>query len=85
MKKFRKVWTDEINEWLKTTKGMTPKDAYSLFLKTFNIADVTYTAFKNQRSRMGASGERVGKLQRPQRPLYAEMREKQKVYLRGTK
>ena len=25
MEKFRKVWTDEINEWLKTTKGMTPK------------------------------------------------------------
>lgn len=72
MEKFRKVWTDEINEWLKTTKGMTPKDAYSLFLKTFNITDVTYVAFKNQRSRMGASGERVGKLQRPQRPLYAE-------------
>lgn len=72
MKKFRKVWTDELNEWLKTTKGMTPKDAYSLFLEKFNITDVTYVAFKNQRSKMGASGERVGKLQRPKRPLYAE-------------
>ena len=49
MKKFRKVWTEEINAWLKTTKGMTPGEAYSLFLKTYPaIKDVTRIAFCNQ-------------------------------------
>lgn len=82
MEKFRKVWTDEINEWLKTTKGMTPKDAYSLFLKTFNITDVTYVAFKNQRSRVGASGERKDHFYRPPRPLYSEQIKKNYVRIK---
>ena len=74
MKKFRKVWTDELNEWLKTTKGMTPKESFILFQKTYpQITDVTYTAFKNQRSRMGAAKEYKGlHVARKPRPLYAE-------------
>ena len=74
MKKFRKVWTEEINAWLKTTKGMTPGDAYALFLKTYpDIKDVTRTAFCNQRSRMGAAGPSYNpKFSRAIRPLYSE-------------
>ena len=74
MKKFRKVWTEEINAWLKTTKGMTPGDAYALFLKTYpNITDVTRVAFCNQRSRMGAAGVSYNpNLSRAPRPLYSE-------------
>lgn len=74
MKKFRKVWTSEINEWLKTTKGMTPKEAYTLFLKTYpENTDVTYVAFKNQRSRMKASGLCTNlNFSRKPRPLFSE-------------
>lgn len=74
MKKFRKVWTEEINAWLKTTKGMTPREAYALFLKTYpNITDVTRIAFCNQRSRMGAAGPSYNpKKARKIRPLYSE-------------
>ena len=74
MKKFRKVWTPEINEWLKTTKGMTPGEAYALFLKTYpDIKDVTRIAFCNQRSRMGAAGPSYNpKFSRAPRSLYSE-------------
>lgn len=74
MKKFRKVWTEEINAWLKTTKDMTPGDAYALFLKTYpNITDVTRVAFCNQRSRMGAAGPCYNpNITRAPRPLYSE-------------
>lgn len=74
MKKFRKVWTPEINEWLKTTKGMTPGEAYELFLKTYpDIKDVTRTAFCNQRSHIGAAGPSYNpKFSRAPRPLYSE-------------
>ena len=74
MKHFRKVWTPEINEWIKTTKGLTPKEAYNLFLQTYpNITDVTKTAFLNQRSRVGAAGVcRNPGITREPRPLYSE-------------
>ena len=74
MKKFRKVWTPEINEWLKTTKGMTPGEAYALFLKTYPyIKDVTRIAFCNQRSRVGVAGPSYNpKFSRAPRPLYSE-------------
>lgn len=72
MRHFRKVWSQTINEWLKTTKGMKSKDAYSLFLDKFKITDVTYIAFKNQRSRLGASGEPTHNLSRKPKELYAE-------------
>ena len=74
MKHFRKIWTDELNAWLKTTKGLTPSEAYALFLKTYpNITDVTRVAFLNQRSRMGAAGvcHNPGITRKP-RPLYSE-------------
>ena len=74
MQHFRKVWTEEINAWLKTTKGMAPGDAYALFLKTYpDITDVTRIAFCNQRSRIGAAGPSYNpKFSRAIRPLYSE-------------
>lgn len=78
MKHFRKIWTEELNAWIKTTKGLTPKEAYNLFLKTYpHITDVTRTAFLNQRSRMGAAGvcHNPG-ITRTPRPLYSEHRKK---------
>lgn len=74
MQHFRKIWTEEINAWLKTTKGMTPGEAYALFLKTYpDIKDVTRTAFCNQRSRVGAAGPSYNpKVSRAPRPLYSE-------------
>ena len=74
MKKFRKVWTAELNAWLLTTKGMNRKAAYALFLETFpQITDVTECAFNNQRSRMGAAGKSTNPgFSRKPRPLYSE-------------
>ena len=74
MRHFRKVWTDELNAWLLTTKGIANRDAYELFLKTFpEITDVTRTAFCNQRSRVGAAGKcHNSHFSRKPRPLYAE-------------
>ena len=74
MEKFRKVWTDELNAWLLTTKGMKPGDAYALFLATFpEITDVTRCAFSNQRSRMGAAGKCTNpNFSRKPRPLWSE-------------
>ena len=81
MKKFRKVWTDEINEWLKSTKGMKTSEAYALFLETYpDITDVTRCAFCNQRSRMRAAGKPTHNLSRKPRPLYSE--QQQKGYIR---
>lgn len=74
MEHFRKIWTDELNEWLKGTKGMNVQEAYDLFLATFpEITDVTRTAFCNQRSRMKAAGVCTNlNFSRKPRPLYSE-------------
>lgn len=84
MKKFRKVWTEEINEWLKTTKGLKPSEAYSLFLKTYpDITDVTRTAFCNQRSRMKCAGVCTNPhFSRKPRPLYSEQIKKNYVRIK---
>lgn len=74
MAHFRKIWTAELNEWLKSTKGMGVQEAYDLFLATFpEITDVTRTAFCNQRSRMKAAGVCTNpNFSRKPRPLYSE-------------
>lgn len=74
MKNFRKIWDEEKNEFIKTTKGMKNKEAYTLFLQTFpEVTDVTQTAFVNQRSRLGAAGpSKNPHFTRAPRPLYSE-------------
>lgn len=76
MKHFRKIWSPDLNDWLKNTKGMNPKEAYTLFSETFpDIKDVTYVAFKNQRSRVGAA-KKVKPHSTKIKPLYAEQEKK---------
>lgn len=75
MKHFRKVWTPEINQWLVDHKDMIKSEMYKLFLETFpECQDVTYSAFKNQCSRIGASYSvnNCWRGDRKPRPLYSE-------------
>ena len=75
MKHFRKVWTPEINQWLIVHKDMIKKELFKMFLETFpECSDVTYVAFKNQCSRIGASYTpgNCWRGDRKPRPLYSE-------------
>lgn len=74
MKKFRKVWDAEKNEFLKATKGLHRLDALATFYAAYPElrGDVSPTAFFNQRSRMGAAGEPSHHFCRKPRPLYSE-------------
>lgn len=82
MKHFRKVWTDELNGWLVSTKGMKTRDAFEVFREKYPDVDVTYIAFANQRSRMGASPPSVYKGGRGSRPLYSEQTKKDYVRIK---
>lgn len=75
MKHFRKVWSVERNQWLIDHKDMIKNEMYKLFLETFpECQDVTYIAFKNQCSRIGASYtvNNCWRGDRKPRPLYSE-------------
>lgn len=75
MKHFRKVWSAERNQWLIEHKDMIKNEMYKLFLETYpECQDVTYTAFKNQCSRIGASYSvnNCWRGDRKPRPLYSE-------------
>ena len=73
MKNFRKIWDDEKNAFVKSTKGMTPGDAYAAFLERYPGIDVTRVAFCNQRSRLGAAGVCTNpNFARTPKPLYSE-------------
>ena len=76
MKKFRKVWDAEKNEFLKATKGLHRLDALATFYAAYPElrGDVSPTAFFNQRSRVGAAEKRPNgyKGGRTPRPIGAE-------------
>jgi len=75
MRHFRKIWNEERNNWLLAHKDMIKKEMYQLFLKENpDCLDVTYTAFKNQCSRVGASYQvnNCWRGDRKPRPLYSE-------------
>ena len=74
MQHFRKIWDDEKKAWIKTTKGMTPGEAYAKFLEAFpEVTDVTRFAFCNMRSRCGAAGVCYNpNFSRKPRPIGAE-------------
>lgn len=85
MKHFRKVWTPEINQWLVEHKDMIKNEMYKLFLETYpECNDVTYTAFKNQCSRVGASytQNNCWRGSRKPRPLYSEQIKKNYVRIK---
>lgn len=55
MKHFRKIWDKPKHDFLMSHRELKIKECYQLFLKTFPDAqDVTETAFRNERSRIGA-------------------------------
>lgn len=55
MKHFRKIWDNPKHDFLMSHREVKIKECYQLFLKTFPEAqDVTETAFRNERSRIGA-------------------------------
>ena len=76
MKHFRKIWDEEKNEFLKTTKGMTRERALQAFREKWPEADITQTAFFNQRSRIGAAGKATYLGTRKAKPLYTEQEKK---------
>lgn len=77
MLKFRKVWSPDKNRWLLDTKGIPVKEAWAMFQKAFPDTDITETAFRNQRSRVGAAGISHTKgVSRKSRPLYSEQEKK---------
>lgn len=76
MKKFRKVWDAEKNEFLKATKGLHRLDALATFYAAYPElrGDVSPAAFFDQRSRVGAAEKRPNgyKGARTPRPIGAE-------------
>lgn len=55
MKHFRKIWDKPKHDFLMSHREFKIKECYQLFLQTFPDAqDVTETAFRNERSRIGA-------------------------------
>lgn len=73
MNKFRKIWNEELNNYLLENKAVHPKEGYELFLKKYpKIKDVSYCAYKNQRCRIGASYCSRPHGTTKSRPLYSE-------------
>jgi len=72
MKHFRKIWDKEKHDWIHAHKDMNRQDAYELFCKAFPEADVTKTAFFNERSRIGVKQRQTHHFSRKPKELYAE-------------
>lgn len=71
--KFRKIWNEEKDAWLMRNKGVPPRVCYEFFLLDFpEASDVTFAAFQNERSRIGAVLFHSTNTPRTPRPLYAE-------------
>lgn len=82
MKHFRKIWDVEKDNFLMEHKEMKIDACYQLFLKTFpEASDVTPTAFRNERSRIGAISIKYkngskNHASRETKPLYSEHEKK---------
>lgn len=82
MKHFRKIWDKQKHDFLMEHKEMKIDDCYQLFLKTFpEASDVTPTAFRNERSRIGAISIKYkngskNHASRAPKPLYSEHEKK---------
>ena len=78
MTHFRKIWDKPKHDFLMQHREMKIADCYQLFLKTFpETQDVTLTAFKSERSRIGAISEKYkNRLKnhnsRAPKPLFSE-------------
>lgn len=75
---FRKIWDKQKQDFLMEHKEDPIKECYRLFLQTFPEAhDVTETAFRNERSRIGAISEKYktqnkNHSSRTPKPLFSE-------------
>lgn len=79
MKHFRKIWDEAKNSWILEHKMNSRKKAYEDFLAAFPDArDVSFCAFNNQRSRLGAAAtqRKPNRYSRAPRPLYSEQQKK---------
>ena len=76
MKKYRKIWDAEKNDFLKRTEGLPRLDALATFYAAYPElrGDVSPAAFFNQRSRVGAAEKMPNgyKGNRAPRPIGAE-------------
>lgn len=88
MTHFRKIWDKPKHDFLMQHREMKIADCYQLFLKTFPEAqDVTLTAFKNERSRIGAISEKYknglkNHNSRAPKPLFSEQIKKDYVRIK---
>lgn len=85
MKHFRKTWDEAKNSWILEHKTNSRKKAYEDFLAAFPDArDVSFCAFNNQRSRLGAAAtqRKPNRSSRAPRPLYSEQQKKDYIRIK---
>jgi hypothetical protein len=71
VKHFRKIWSESLNGWIVAHKELPRWECYKFMLDEHPALDVSYTAFKNQCSRLKITRPNPHP-PRPQRPLYSE-------------
>ena len=79
MKHFRKIWTAEVNEWVKAHATSDRKKDYKEFIRNFPKSEVTQTGYYNQRSRLGIKNVNCVNVwhgSRKPKPLYSEHEKK---------
>ena len=74
MMRFRKIWDETTNSFIFAHKELVKdyKTFHALFMQNFPDSQVTYTAFKNQCSRLGVVQHHNPHVSTKKRPLYAE-------------
>ena len=84
MKHFRKIWNEETNSFLISHKDMNKnyKAFYSAFMAKFPGCEVSYTAFKNQLSRLDLCKTTRSNFSTKQVPLYSEHQKKGYTFIK---
>ena len=74
MMRFRKIWDETTNGFIFAHKELVKdyKTFHALFMQNFPDSQVTFTAFKNQCSRLGVVQQHNPHVSTKKRPLYAE-------------
>ena len=74
MMRFRKIWDETTNSFIFAHKELVKdyKTFHALFMQNFPDSQVTFTAFKNQCSRIGVVQHHNPHVSTKKRPLYAE-------------
>ena len=74
MMRFRKIWDETTNGFIFAHKELVKdyKTFHTLFMQSFPDSQVTFTAFKNQCSRLGVVQHHNPHVSTKKRPLYAE-------------